>query len=90
MGTLVDMKGYKYNLTITDYFTKWFKLTTIRTKSGEEVGMALFKLMTQYGYPDIIISDQGTYVSKLETVIIYVVTVIIIISSIYSINVNHT
>ena len=36
-------------------------------KSVQIVGMALFRLMKQYGCPDILISDQGMYLCKLET-----------------------
>ena len=45
IGTLMDIEGCKYMLIVINYFTKWFDLSPLKTKSGEEVGMALFKLM---------------------------------------------
>ena len=58
-GTLMEIKGYKYILTINNYFAKWFEFIPLKTESGEEVGMAVSTLMIQYVCPDIIISYQG-------------------------------
>ena len=30
MGTLVENEGYRYILTVTDYFTKWFRLILLK------------------------------------------------------------
>ena len=46
MGMVEEIEGYRYILTVIDYFTKWFELAPLKTKSGEELGMGLFKLMT--------------------------------------------
>ena len=59
MGTLTEIDGYRYVLTVIDYFTKWVEIIPLKTKSGEEVGRALFKTFTRYGCPKVIISDQG-------------------------------
>ena len=60
MGTLKQTEeGYRYILTVIDYFTKYMELILLRRKMGQEVGENLFKLICRYGYPEIIISDQG-------------------------------
>ena len=90
MSTLMEIEGYKHILTIISYFTKCFELIPLKTKLGEEVGIALLKLMTCCGFPNIIISDQGRYVCKLETIMMFAPTVIIIISFLWSGNVHCT
>ena len=64
MGTVLEIKVCRYILTAINYFTKWIETIPLMNKYGEE-GVPLFKLMTQYECPDIIISDQGIYVCKL-------------------------
>ena len=60
MGTLKETEeGYRYILTVIDYFTKYMELIPLRRKMGQEVGENLFKLICRYGCPEIIISDQG-------------------------------
>ena len=43
MGTLMEIEGYRYILTVIDHFTKWFELVPLKTICYEEIGMALFK-----------------------------------------------
>ncbi len=52
-------EGYKHVLSVVDYFTKWVEIIPMKTKKGQEVGHHLFKLMTRWGCPKVIISDQG-------------------------------
>ena len=59
----MDTRGYRYLLTVIDYFIKWFEIIPLKTKSSKEVDMALFKLMTRCGSPGIKISDRGMYVN---------------------------
>ena len=60
MGTLKETEeGYRYILTVIDYFSKYMELIPLRRKTGLEVGENLFKLICRYGCPEIIISDQG-------------------------------
>jgi IS30 family transposase len=53
-------EGYKYFLTLVDYFTKWIILKPLRTKQGHEVAQALLEVYSDWGVCDIHISDQGT------------------------------
>ena len=60
MGTLKETgEGYRYILTVIDYFMKYMELIPLRRKTGQEVGENLFKLICRYGCPEIIILDQG-------------------------------
>ena len=60
MGTLKETEeGYRYILTVINYFMKSMELILLRRKMGQEVGENLFKLICRYGCPKIIISDQG-------------------------------
>ena len=60
MGTLKETEeGYRYILTVIDYFTKEMELIPLRRKMGQEVGENLFKLICRYGCPEKIISHQG-------------------------------
>ena len=53
--TMVESQGYKYILTVCEFFTKWPELIPIRDKKQQ-----LYVLFTRYGCPDVIISDCGT------------------------------
>ena len=57
---LSPIDGYKYVLTVMDYFTKWIELIPLRNKEAATVGMELFKIFSRFGCPEIIISDRGT------------------------------
>ena len=60
MGTLKETEeGYRYILTVIDYFSKYMELISLRRKTGQEVGENLFKLICRYDCPEIIISDLG-------------------------------
>ena len=58
--TMVESQGYKYILTICDFFTKWPELIPIRDKKATTIARELYVLFTRYGCPDVIISDSGT------------------------------
>ena len=56
VGTLKETEeGYRYIVTVIDYFTKYMELIPLRRKMGQEVGENLFKLIYRYGCPEIII-----------------------------------
>ena len=58
MGTLKETEeGYRYILTVIDYFTKYYGADSTQEENGEN----LFKLICRYGCPEIIISDQGKW-----------------------------
>ena len=68
MGTFMEMKvRNKSSVSLTILQSS---LNSLRTKSGEEVGMALVKLMTQYGCL-VIISGQCVCVCRLEMYNVY-------------------
>ena len=58
--TMVESQGYKYILTVCDFFTKWPELIPIRDKKATTIAKELYVLFTRYGCPDVIISDRGT------------------------------
>ena len=58
--TRVESQGYKYILTICDFFTKWPELIPIRDKKATTIAKELYVLYTRYGCPDVIISDCRT------------------------------
>ena len=58
--TMVESQGYKYILTICDFFTKWPELIPIRDKKATTIAKELYVLFTRYGCPDVIISDRRT------------------------------
>ena len=60
MGTLKETEeGYRYILTVIDYFMKYMELIPLRRKTGQDIRENLFKLICRYGCPEIIISEQG-------------------------------
>ena len=58
--TMVESEGYKYILTVCDFFTKWPELVPIPDKKATTIAKELYLLFTRYGCPDVIISDRGT------------------------------
>ena len=42
MGTLMEIEGYRYILTMIDYFTKLFAVIPLMTKSGEIVKLCSY------------------------------------------------
>ena len=58
--TMVESQGYKYILTVCDFFTKWPELVPIKDKKATTIAKELYLIFTRYGCPDVIISDRGT------------------------------
>ena len=58
--TMVESQGYKYILTVCDFFTKWPELIPIKDKKASTIAKELYLIFTRYGCPDVIISDRGT------------------------------
>lgn len=52
-------EGNKYIITVIDYFTKHASARAIPNKSAANVASFLFDLMTTFGFPKVMISDQG-------------------------------
>ena len=55
----VTAQGYKYVLTITDYFSKFVEAVPIEDKSGSSVARGIFKVYCRHGAPVHFICDQG-------------------------------
>ncbi len=55
----VTPRGNKYIATVTDYFSKWPEAAPLFDKTAVGVANFLFKLFCHYGWPEVIISDQG-------------------------------
>ena len=49
----------KYLLTCIDHFTGWAEAIPIRDKTNKSVWEAFMQLVSRYGLPEIIITDQG-------------------------------
>ena len=62
--TMVESQGYKYILTVCDFFTKWPELIPIRDKKATTIAKELYVLFTRYGCPDVIISEFCNAVSE--------------------------
>lgn len=52
-------RGYKYIITVTDYFSKWPEAAPLQDKTAVGVADFLFSLFCRQGWPERIISDQG-------------------------------
>ena len=52
-------QGYKFVLTITNYFSKYVEVVSIVEKSAISVASAIYKVYCQQGTPVHIITDQG-------------------------------
>ena len=52
-------RGYKYIITVTDYFSKWPKAAPLPDKMAVGVADFLFSLFCRHGWPERIISDHG-------------------------------
>ena len=50
--------GYRYVITLTDYFSKWAEAAPIPTKEAKHVADFLHKMMLRHGCLEEIISDQ--------------------------------
>ena len=51
--------GYKFVLTMTDYFSKYVEATPIIDKSVDSVAKGIYKIYCRQGAPVHIITDQG-------------------------------
>ena len=51
--------GYKYILTVTNYFTKYIEARPLKWKSAEETEKGLFSIYNRQGAPIEILSDNG-------------------------------
>ena len=51
--------GYKYILTVTDYFTKHIEARPLKWKSAEDTAKGLFSKYNRQGAPIEILSDNG-------------------------------
>lgn len=53
------MRGNKYILVITDHFTKWVEAYPITNQEAFTVGICLESFVNTFGYPDVMLTDQG-------------------------------
>ena len=61
VGTLNETpSGNRYILTCTDLFSKWPVAYPLPNKEAITVAKAILQLVTTYGFPYAIISDNGT------------------------------
>ena len=51
--------GYKFVLTVTDYFSKYVEAIPIPDKSADSVAKGIYKIYCRQGAPVHIITDQG-------------------------------
>lgn len=52
-------EGFRYVLTMTDYFSKYVEAIPIKDKSAQSVARGIYKIYCRHGAPVHIISDQG-------------------------------
>ena len=52
-------RGNKYILVITDHFTKWVEAYPIQNQEAVTVGFCFESFVNTFGYPDIMLTDQG-------------------------------
>ena len=53
-------RGNKYILTITDLFSKWPVAYPLPSKEAENVAVCLINMFSNYGFPQAILSDNGS------------------------------
>ena len=51
--------GYKFVLTMTDYFSKYVEAVPIKDKSAVSVARGIYEVYCRQGAPVHVISDQG-------------------------------
>jgi hypothetical protein len=57
--------GARYIITTTEYLTRWEKAAPVKDCSVETTTQFLFeKVITRFGCPRILMSEQGTYLIK--------------------------
>ena len=56
---LKSVRGNKYIITVTEYFSMWPEAGSIPEKSAVGVANFLFSLFSRHGWPKIVMSDQG-------------------------------
>ena len=54
-----SVQGYKYVLTMTDYFSKYVEAVPVEDKSAISVAKGIFKIYCRQGAPVHCICDQG-------------------------------
>ena len=68
IGPMQQTKGsrYRFVLMIIDLATRWVEAVPLREITSERICTALMSVFTKYGFPTIILSDNGTqFVSQL-------------------------
>ena len=54
--------GARFIITMTNYLTKWAKVALVKDCSVATTVQFIFKnILTRFGYPHILMSDQGTH-----------------------------
>ena len=56
---MTECRGYKYILSVQDYFSKWAEMVPIANKKASTTAKELYLIFTRYGCPKRIISDRG-------------------------------
>ena len=55
----ISDRGNRYILVITDHFTKWVEAYPIPNQEAVTVGFCFESFVNTFGYPDIVLTDQG-------------------------------
>ena len=55
----ISVRGNKYILVITDHFTKWVEAYPLPNQEAVTVGVCLESFVNTFGYPDVMLTDQG-------------------------------
>ena len=66
IGPLPECSGYRYIVTVVDYFTKWVKAEAIQAKSGIEVAVFLYHLQCRYRVIEIALTDKDVYILNIN------------------------
>ena len=54
------LEGYKFILTMTDYFSKYVETVPLVDKCAESVARGIYKVYCRHGAPVAIVTDQGS------------------------------
>ena len=77
-------EGHKYILTVIDTATRWPEAIPLRNVTSEKVCTALLDIFSRYGFPDIILSDNGTqFTSHITNAITRLLGITQVYSTIY-------
>ena len=57
---IVSNRGHRFALTIIDMCSRWMEVIPIKVITAETICYALLSVFTRFGFPETILSDNGS------------------------------